>query len=487
MKKLILFSFVLFTLGSCTKHLTDLNNNPKYPGVVPSYTLFTKAQISMADTLVTPDVNTNIFGLIVQYWQETTYTDESNYDLGTRAIPDVWWNAWYRSVLNNLEIAKGLVPTDVQFADVQKNDLALIDIMQVYAYYYLVNTYGDIPYTEALNPDNPFPKYDDAKTIELDLISRLDADIAALDPSVESFGYADLIYKGDVSKWLKFANSIKLKIGILLSDVDEATAKTAVESAVAAGVFTSNDDNAMLDFESTPPNTNPIWTNLVQSGRLDFVANSTIVNMMTAKNDPRLPYYFTFDANGGYSGGDPGQGSTFSLYSKPAGLTKILYNDQTDIGHIADPNFAGDLLDYTEVELYLAEAAARGFSVGGTAEEHYNNAITASILFWGGTAQQAAAYLAQPNVKWATAPGDWKQKIGTQAYIAFYTRGFDEWTEYRRLDQPALEAPESALSEFPVRFLYPVKEQNVNQPNYEAASTAIGGDLVTTRLFWDVN
>jgi hypothetical protein len=487
MKKLIIFSFTLLLLAGCTRDLPHLNNDPKHPTTVPSYTLFSQAQFNLASTLATPNVNTNIFELIAQYWQETTYLDESNYDLGTRAIPDNWWNALYRNVLNNLQLAKGLVPTDVIDPDEQKNDLAMIDILQVYTYYYIVNTYGDIPYTQALDASNPFPKYDDAKTVESDLITRLDADIAALDAGAGSFGSADLIYSGDISAWKKFANSIKLKIGILMADVDPGLAKSTVESAVASGVFTSNDDNALFVFSSSPPNTNPIWVNLVQSGRLDFVANSTIVDIMKGINDPRLPYYFTFDANGDYSGGDPGQGSTFSLYSKPAGLTKILYSDATDIGRIADPDFPGDLLDYSEVEFYLAEAAARNFNVGGTAEEHYNKAITASITYWGGSDADAAAYLAQPSVAYATAAGDWKKKIGTQAYIAFYTRGYEGWTEFRRLDEPSIQAPPSALSEFPVRYLYPVKEENVNQPNYEAASSAIGGDEVTTKLFWDKN
>src|SRR5437763_6346063 len=113
MKKVIFFSLILFAAGGCTKNLTSLNNNPKNPTVVPSYTLFSQAQLNMANTITTPNVNTNVFELIVQYWQETTYTDESNYDLGTRAIPDSWWNAWYRDVLNNLQLAKGLAATDV--------------------------------------------------------------------------------------------------------------------------------------------------------------------------------------------------------------------------------------------------------------------------------------------------------------------------------------------------------------------------------------
>ena len=142
-------------------------------------------------------------------------------------------------------------------------------------------------------------------------------------------------------------------------------------------------------------------------------------------------------------------------------------------------------MGYDEVEFFLAEAVARGYNVGGTADTHYNNAITASILWWGGSAVQAAAYLAQPSVAYATAAGNYKQKIGTQKYLALYTRGWDEWIEVRRLDYPVLVAPSSALTAFPVRYTYPVNEQNLNTTNYNAAATAIGGDKVITKLFWD--
>jgi hypothetical protein len=124
-------------------------------------------------------------------------------------------------------------------------------------------------------------------------------------------------------------------------------------------------------------------------------------------------------------------------------------------------------------------------NVGGTAEEHYDNAVTASIEEWGGTAAEAAAYLAQPNVNYATAPGTFKQKIATQEYIALYNRGFDAWILVRRLDYPTLATPVNALSGFPVRYTYPILEQNINTSNYNVAAAAIGGDAVTTKLFWD--
>jgi len=142
-------------------------------------------------------------------------------------------------------------------------------------------------------------------------------------------------------------------------------------------------------------------------------------------------------------------------------------------------------MDYSEAEFYRAEAVERGYAIPGTAAEHYNNAITASILYWGGTQAEATAYLANPLVNYATAAGDWKQKIGTQKWIANFNRPYEAWTELRRLDFPKLTLPVAAKSGFPTRLTYPDTEATTNGDNYTSAATAIGGDKVETKLFWD--
>jgi hypothetical protein len=141
--------------------------------------------------------------------------------------------------------------------------------------------------------------------------------------------------------------------------------------------------------------------------------------------------------------------------------------------------------DYSETEFLRAEAKERGFNVAGTAEQHYNNAITASIVFWGGSASAAATYLSQSQVAYATAPGDWKQKIAFQKWIGLYNRPFEGWTELRRLDYPVLSAPIAAKSGFPNRFPYPGNEQQLNGTNYTSAAAIMGGDKVEFKLFWD--
>ncbi|MCC8410123.1 SusD/RagB family nutrient-binding outer membrane lipoprotein [Mucilaginibacter sp. UR6-1] len=471
MKKIITAILPLLLLGACKKDITSLNDDPKNPLTVPASTLFTQAQRQLVNNLHSSNVYVNTFRLFEQYWTETTYYTESNYNIKDNAIPDEQWTSLYTDVLNNFEQSRLRLPEYVLDENERKNDDALIEIMEVYTWYYLVTTFGDVPYNEALKTSIT-PKYDDAATVYKALLVRLDAATEALDTSYPSFGSADRIYDGDVAKWIKFANTLKLKMGITIADYDSQLAGTTIQEAVQAGVFTSNDDNADYQYDSNSPNTNPVWVDLVQSGRQDFVAAKTIIDAMKADSDPRLTFYFTTNNAGQYVGGDMGTTNSFGAFSKPG--TKI-----------TAPDFPGDILDYSETEFALAEAVERGYSVGGTAQTHYNNAITASIEYWGGTETQATAYLARPTVNYLTATGNYKQKIGLQKWRALYNRGWDAWIENRRLDYPELPAPEDPVSDFPVRMTYPVVEQNVNGTNYATAAAAIGGDEVSTKLFFD--
>lgn len=479
MKKILIAFLPLLLMVSCRKNLSEINVDPKRPQNVPAATLFSTAEKNFTDLLTSSNVNTNIFRLIVQYWTETTYTDESNFDLNTRQIPRQIWNGLYRDVISNLRAAKANIsnesvdPDQTANAAITKNRQAQAEILEVMAWYYLVTTFGNIPYSEALDIENPQPKYEDQKAIYMDLLSRMDAAIANLDPGYDGFGGADLLYDGDASLWKLFANSFKLKMGMTIADSDPAKAKSVAESAVASGVFTSSEDNAQFDYLSAPPNTNPIWVDLVQSGRKDFVVTKTITDLMQSLNDPRINDYFTLNGAGtDFSGGTPGASNNYATFSKPS-------------ARIINPEAPALLMSYYEVEFFLAEAAQRGYNVPGTAAEHYKNAVIASILWWGGTNAEATTYLARPGVAYNAA--NWRQSIGVQKWIALYNRGWEEWIEWRRLDYPQLVKPSSAQSVIPLRFTYPVPEQNVNTANYKAAVAAMGGqDVVATQLFWDV-
>ncbi|MEJ7587587.1 MAG: SusD/RagB family nutrient-binding outer membrane lipoprotein [Ferruginibacter sp.] len=473
MKKILAYASLLVLTASCTKDISRFNEETKKAANVPAETLFSNGVRNLVDGVTTPNVNDNVFRFTVQHWTMSTYLDEVQYDFITRAIPQRWWARMYRDVLTDLQESARLINENTTLDDVAKNNqLAIVDIMQVYAYQVLVNTFGDVPYTEALNSDALFPKYDNAKTVYDDLLVRLSADIAKLNPAEAGFSSdQDVIGGGSVERWIIFANSLQVRMGMTIADVDDAKAKALVEAAEPEAV-SSADDNILYTYLTADPNTNPIWLDIVQSGRLDYVAANTLHDRLKTTSDPRLSLFYRPNNAGAYVGGVVGTTNTFSAVSKPS-------------EQVSAPEFPAVLADYAEMEFYRAEAIERGYNVSGTAATHYNNAVTASILYWGGTQADATTYLARPDVAYATAAGTWRQKIGTQKWIALYNRPFEGWTELRRLDYPVLNAPVDAKNGFPNRLTYPANEQQLNGTNYTSAAAAIGGDEVETKLFWD--
>jgi hypothetical protein len=475
MKKIFLTVLSLIVLASCQTdaQYENLNRDPKNPTQVDADFLFNSAAKSLVDQMTSTNVNTNIYRLLAQYWTETTYVDEANYDFNTRNIPQNHWSEMYRDVLLDLTDAQERVLSDASLSTADKTvTAAQAEVLIIYTWQQMVDTFGDIPYSQALNANAyPLPAYDDAATIYTDLLSRIDTAISGLSAGGDGFS-VDNLYAGDITKWKKFAASLKLRLGIRLSDVNATVAKATVESAYSTGVFSSNSDNASWAYLGTS-NPNPLWTDLVQSGRSDFVIANTTVDFMNNLNDSRRAQYFDDNLGAGvYTGAPYGAPSTYSNYTHAGDI-------------MIDPTTPACLIDYAEVSFYLAEAAARGWSVGGTAEQHYNNGITASFDYWGAT--DVASYLLNPSVAYATAPGDWRVKIGNQFWLAMYNRGFEGWTVWRKYNTPTFNIPDVSELPVPTRYTYPINEQNLNVDNWTAGSTAIGGDNQTTKLFWDVN
>jgi hypothetical protein len=487
-KKIIqpLYIALLFLATSCMDDITSLNKDPKayQSGTLPAGPFFSNGTRNLVDaitygtTAFSPGIT---FKILSQQFAETTYFDASSYNLTN--VGNAFWVSMYRDVLNDYKEAELIIADNpTLFPEMDQNQLAILEIMEVYVYSILVNTYGDIPYSgamdaslksEALDPDNLTPAYDDAASIYNDLFARLDNALASLNEDADSFDDADLIYGGDIASWKKFGSSLKLRMALTVADVDVAMAKAAAESA-APNVFESNDDNAILVYLPVTPNTNPIWVNLIQSEREDYVASNTMMDLMQSSivDDPRIPMYSTVDNAGGYSGGIYGRSNSYVTYSKAG-------------AKMTEEEWPGVLLDYAEVEFYLAEAAQRGFAVGGTAAEHYVEGIEASMEYWG--VSDATLFLADPDIAFATAPGTDLQKIARQKYVAMFNRGLEAWTEYRRLDYPVFNVPPVANGDFPIRYTYPNSEQTSNGENYTAAAAAIDGDVVTNKVFWDIN
>ena len=475
MKKVILIVFLIgLTFSSCEQDFEGWNVDDKNPSEVPAGYLLTSAEKDLFQRMVSTSVNYNIFKLFAQQWTETQYTDEVNYDIRGRDIGGNLFLYLYRDVLIDLQAAETLV-MDNEFLneDTKSAQLGVLELMQVFTWHILVDTYGDVPYTEALKGvENLTPVYDNDEDIYADLFLRIDNALTNLDASSQSFGPADLIYDGNTDQWKKFGNSLKLRMAVRIADYDHDKAAQLAQEAVAGGVFTSNDDNFAFPFEATPPNTNPIWVSLVQSGRDDFLVADTFVDIIVPLDDPRTPVFLD-DNKEEYIGAPYGVGSAFT--------------DYTHIGEAwYQPDLEGVLLSYDEVQFLLAEAVERGL-ITGDAETFYNEGVTASILYWGGTQAEADEYLSQPSVAYDTAGDDWKEVIGRQKYIALYGRGFEAWSTWRLLDYPdTFSRPAVSQEAVPRRYLYGNDDKDVNPANYEAASAAMGGDRKDSRVFWDI-
>ncbi|MCB0599356.1 MAG: SusD/RagB family nutrient-binding outer membrane lipoprotein, partial [Phaeodactylibacter sp.] len=369
MRKIYILSLLLFGMFSCSQDLTDLNVDTKNPETVQAGTLFANATVELMDYMASTNVNDNNFRLWAQQWAQTQYPDESNYELVERNVNGRTWNKLYATVIRDLKEVKTLVdktPISAVFLEENKrNQNAMAEVLEIFSWHLLVDIFGDIPYSQAFG-DDVTPSYDDDAAVYADLASRLDAAIGNLS-GASAMGSSDLIYGGDVAKWRKFANSLKLRMAIRMADMNDSGAKKMVEEAVLDGVLESSDDDFRIYYTSSTPHTNPVWVDIVQSLRNDFVAANTIVDYMNDLNDPRLPFYFQNPIDGMYVGGTYGTTNSYNAYSQPGELQRM-------------PTFPHAILDFTEVSFLLADAAERGYAAGGTAEAFYNQGIMNSIL-----------------------------------------------------------------------------------------------------------
>lgn len=483
MKKLKIIFFAsafVLSVASCDD-IDSLNENQKAYTTALASNLMTSSQVNYSYFLTNASVNDNNFRGYAQHWTTTTYTNEVNYNQANRNLGNAHNVVLYRDVLQDFVIAKNKVSDEQALGPVEtavkKNRLAILDVQIIMAYQTLVDLFGDIVYSQALDlVTYPTPKYDDAKTVYLDLAARLDIAIANMDSDYSSFGSADLIYKGNVAKWKKLANSVKLKMGLHLADVEPAKAQAMIESAVSSGVFTSNADNALFQYYKTIIDENPLYSTLVNESQT--LPTEFFVNELNSKSDPRRDIFFNPASKiaGEYKGAPYAQ--------------QVSYKNFSNVGlKLRDRTNPGVIFDYSETNFLLANAASRGFNVGGTSADYYEKGIRSNMLYWGVASADIDTYLARTDVAYATAAGTDKQKIALQLWVAYYNRGFEAWTEYRRLDFPALVAPATAVSEaegkVPVRNIYSLFDSTLNKANYEAASAAIGGDKMTTKLFWD--
>lgn len=514
---------LVVSVSACDQGLTGLNDNPNAPTDVGAAYLLPQA---LQSTVEYADYNTwftlEFTGLFAQHWAKIQYTDEDRYELRPNII-DGFWNNFYSGPLRDwqLIIEKGQ-------ATGLANHEAIGRIGKVYATHFMTDIWGDIPFSEALqaDADQPItaPVYDSQESIYTALLAELATAVAMLDANARSFGDEDLIYGGDVDQWRRFANSLRLRLAMRISDVSPAVAQPIVEALATQPLITSNADNFTFQYLSASPNQNPLHENAAPAlggsgSRDDHAMSNSLINVLGALNDPRIAVYaepaakdsLTADFAWCGGGGEPpchvvynGQvfrGMRNGVLSENVPTPFTLWS-RLGSHFRANPETAQPLLTAAEVNFLLAEAAEKGWSVGGTAQAYYEAGVRAAFNLWDGadgvdlgTAVQDA-YLVQPGVAFGTTPVDGAgnnfELIAEQKWLALYTISPEAYAEYRRTGYPDELLPSmnaTIITTIPGRIPYATIEQSLNAANLSTAISSQSGlgvdGTYAGRVWWD--
>jgi hypothetical protein len=278
-------------LGSCNKFDEDINVNPNIPSKATGTQLIANAQLFLPGLSESPQGEFH-----AQYLAETQYPGASLYPDGGTSFYGL-----YQGPLMNLENvirSSELSGNEGPIA----NQIAVAKILKAYFFWHITDRWGDVPYTDALKGSANFtPKYDPQSVIYDSLFLLLKDANAMIVPGNISH---DIIYRGDMAKWKRLSNTIRLLMALRLSEVDATRASAEFNSALNAdgGIMTSNGDNLMFKHLADAANQSFWYNEVVIRNREWWALTETLVNYMNPLNDPRLPVYGKKNSSGVYKG-----------------------------------------------------------------------------------------------------------------------------------------------------------------------------------------
>lgn len=473
--KLILIALVA---GACGEGITDINQDPNAPTDVSAEFLFPQAiRVAVENTYGRMMLaHSSIWS---QHTVQIQYPDEERGQVRPSTIQG-FWNSYYASALKDVQtvIEKGREAGD---ANVEAMGL----IWRAWIYHQATDLWGDIPYSEALRAEEGIttPAYDSQQDVYTGILQSLTTAASMLDPAAAGLGAGDILYGDDAQQWRRFANSLRMRLAMRLSEVDAGTAESEFTAALAAGGFESNADNAMLRWPGAPYE-QVLYENW--QGRDDDGVSATMIDTLTSFTDPRLELYAEpATQDGAY------RGLGNNIETPPLSLAWY-----SRIGNFWRADGAATptaIMTYSEVLFLRAEAAVRAWTTEDPATL-YESAIRANMNQYdewspanAPTDAEIDDYLAQGRVAYAPATG--MQQIQLQKWISLYMQGSEAWANRRRTDMPTLVAgPDLEISRIPVRFFYPDGEQSLNAQSMNAAVARQGGGLdLVVPVWWDVN
>lgn len=524
--KYLAFSALLIPVG-CDSEFEEINTDPKQTNgdVFNANYLLSQAQFEHS--------NTGYSQLLFQsMWTQVLSSTFNYYSNGDKYVASSNIIAYQNRIFEEQYRAASLdneILNLIQGKDELSNLGAVATILKVDIMQLITDTYGDVPYSEALQASKGVasPVYDTQQAIYTSLLSELETAINTLDESKPA-PTNDLFYKGDIPSWRRFGYSLMLKLAMRMTKVNATLAQTWAEKAAAGGTFTSIADNARVYTDNnTGYGNNTSSSLLVGDDYREVKWSQTFIDFLRDTNDPRLGVIAEVpaagaanNANQGLPGdNDPaiqlGMPNGYDLNGGATDITKLASypgptgsgDDAAALGNYSRPvtalylsrNAPNFVLTYAQTELLLAEAKARGWNVGSTsAAQHYANGVIAAMESLAqfsaiGTISNAdaAAYVSAHPLDESSLNASLKM-INEQYWV---TTGslfnfLETWSNWRRSGYPELNAVsypgQFSVNAIPRRVPYQSGEAANNPQNYAAAVARLSnGDTYGSRIWWD--
>ncbi len=493
----------------------DLNENPNNPVKVEPDFLFATT-VKEAMNLYGGAMNRVIFFNYTQQfsgfngsWQRFNYSDSEN---------NAYWKAAYVSCLQPAnKIAENFAGNPDY-----RNRVLIARIWKAYLVSQTTAFYGPIPVTHALK-GTPDIAYDSEEAIYTYLFDELKTCAETLDPDGDRYTATyDLVYGGDVAKWKKFANSLRLRLALRIKNANEALAESVAKEIMGndENTICRENESAVSHWGTTSLTWSPLYDRVVFNEQANLatlpVLCETMVYHTKPYRDPRLAVYGQPASQGPYKGEYFGQNISYG--GQPEGFPTeenphkgLAQKDYSAIGErFLKPDAEWVFISYAETALLKAEAAYYGWGGNKTAEQYYYEGIDASFAKYGLTAR-AAAYKETPGIRWGTASdtegretefqdfaricssavaaGDYLRQIVMQHWLAIPMQCADAWELLRRTQllefQPMFSSYEGTTLYMPDRLPYPADEYQANAAAVNrAAATLNGRDYLFTVLSW---
>lgn len=478
MKKIINLIAILGCITtSCTKDFKEINTNLNAPVAVQPSLLLRQVLYDFGEQM---SYEGFVAGdLLAQHRTALDFNLFDRHDLKSPQLGGNPWSIFYVNLRDN-EIILNQSTSATAYEVYQGPAL----ILKAYMAAGLTDLFGDVPYFEAFNGVDGVvtPKYDLQEDIYLEengILDNLDKGIAAINAYTSSIALeGDILFNGDLQSWIRFANSLKIKYLIRISDkVDVANQLQSIYND--ANYITTNSQNAVFDFTNSEPNSFRL-AQLRVGDFNNFVLSKTMEEILIDLNDDRIAKFFRPYANAtsnDYKGLINGiNSSTTSIALADYSLSGTTFREDTST---LDANF----MTAWETSFLLAEAALKGY-ISTDAGTLYNLGVTQAFEYWG--TNLPSDYLSN-NANYNAVGTTPLQQIITQKWIASVINGYEAWIEYRRTGFPNLKNVAASLNNnlIPVRMPYPAEAATLNQENYSVVEATTNGNSLNVKVWWN--